>query len=271
MEVSLDAPFTELLLLSMALESLREVTLIGDKMSDDILGLLDPVNRINKLLDAQDDVVQQRDIDGKYHPSGISGCARKLSYAWLKERPKHRIGNSLRRTFQHGHSIHDMLQAWMTKVYNGDIDGYWTTFSAELPIGNTELAQQYNIAGSTDGLITLTCEGKDPIKVIYEAKSASVSSWNNVGSPMPKHIEQANIYAACLGAEHILFDYYNKSADKHKYFLVPFSPELWDATIAKLTLVTEKIVLGELMPREHSSFECRSCGYYYTCKPELNT
>lgn len=240
-------------------------------MSEDLFQLLDPVKRINDLLDQQDNIVQARDVDGKYHPSGISGCARKLSYAWLKEKPQHRIGNALRRTFAHGHAIHDMLQAWMSKVYNGELDGYWTTFTAELPIGDTEYAQQYNIAGSTDGLITLTCEGRETIKVIYEAKSASVSSWGGVSSPMPKHIEQANIYAACLGASAVLFDYYNKNTDKHKYFIVPFSQELWDQTTEKLTEVTEKITQGELMPREYSSFECRSCGYYYTCKPELHT
>ena len=238
-------------------------------MGDKLLDLLNPIGRINHLLDGRDSIVQDRDIDGKFHPSSFGGCARKLSYAWLKETPSHRIGNSLRRTFAHGHAIHDMLQRWMSEVYNGEIEDYWCTFTAELPITDTDLAQKYNIAGSADGLITLT-RGEEEIRVIYEAKSASVSSWSNVGSPMPKHIEQANVYAACLEASAVLFDYYNKNTDKHKYFLIPYDPELWAGTASMLTAVTERIEGGELMPREYSSFECRSCGYYGICEPELN-
>lgn len=241
-------------------------------MADDLISLLDPSKRISDLLDSRDEIIQDRDIDGKFHPSSFGGCARKLSYAWLKETPQHRIGNALRRTFAHGHAIHDMLQRWMSEVYNGDIDGYWSTFTAELPITDTELAREFNIAGSADGLITLKGVDKDgEIRVVYEAKSASVSSWSGVGSPMPKHIEQANVYAACLGASAILFDYYNKNTDKHKYFLVDYDPELWQSTSAMLTQVRERIEMGELMPREYSSFECRSCGYYSICQPELNT
>lgn len=238
----------------------------------DLFDLLNPSERINALLDGRDDVVQKRDIDGKFHPSSFGGCARKLSYAWLKERPRHRIGNSLRRTFSHGHAIHDMLQGWMAEVYNGHIDDCWCTFTSELSITDTELAQKYNIAGSADGLITLTDKTGAKRKVIYEAKSASLSSWTGVGAkPMAKHLLQANVYAACLEAEAVLFDYYNKNTDSHKYFLVPFDPELWQETADTLTEVSSKITVGELMPREYSSFECRTCGYYHTCQPELST
>ena len=246
----------------------EEVTALGDKMKE-LFALLNPTIRINNLLEERDSIIQPRDIDGKFHPSSFGGCARKLSYAWLKETPSHRIGNSLRRVFSHGHAIHDMLQGWMSEAYNGDIEGYTCTFEAELSITGTDLAKAYNIAGSADGLIVLTRENES-IRVIYEAKSASVSSWSGVGSPMPKHIEQANVYAACLGASAILFDYYNKNTDKHKYFLVEFNQELWESTASMLDKVRSQIELGELMPREYSSFECRSCGYYSICQPELN-
>lgn len=236
-----------------------------------LLKILDPAKRISDMLEKRDEVIQERDIDGKFHPSSFGGCSRKLSYAWLRQTPSHRIGNSLRRTFDHGHAIHDMLQRWMSEVYNGELGEYWCSFTAELPITETELAQKFNIAGSADGLLTLTDKSGNKRRVIYEAKSASVSSWSGVGSPMAKHIEQANVYAACLDAEAVLFDYYNKNTDKHKYFLEPFDPELWERTSAMLIDVQKHLEVGELMPREYSSFECRSCAYYSTCQPELHS
>jgi CRISPR/Cas system-associated exonuclease Cas4 (RecB family) len=241
------------------------------KTTTEIRKILDPEGRIDAHLESINSIIQARDVDGKFHPSSFGGCRRKLSYAYVCQEPMHRIDPKLRRIFQHGHAIHDMLQGWMTKVYNGavDDDAYAFTFADEVRITDTELAQKYNIAGSADGLITIT-ENKtgEVIRLIYEAKSASASSWT-LGSPMKKHVVQASVYAFCLDATHIVFDYYNKDKDAHKYFVVERDADAWRAITDTLDDVVAKINEGELMPAEGSTWECRSCGYYHVCQPEL--
>ena len=236
--------------------------------SNTLFNLLDLDNRVNKLHLDKNLVTQARDVDGKFHPSGTGGCKRKLSYAFVRQEPNKRIPAKLHRTFEHGHKIHDMLQGWLTKIFNGDIEEYVSTFEDEVSITNTDLAVENNIAGSADGLIILK-KGEEEIRVVYEAKSASESSWSRVSSRMAKHVVQANIYAACLKAEHILFDYYNKDKDVHKYFIVPFSEESWIDVKNTLHSVIERLNEGALLEREANSFECKTCQYYYDCQPEL--
>lgn len=242
-------------------------------MPIDIPKALSPEERIHAYLEQMNSVIQPRDVDGKFHPSSFGGCRRKLSYAYACTEPMHRIDPRLRRTFQHGHAIHDMLQSWMRDVYNAkyaqDDTFYAFTFDDEVKITPTELAQRYNIAGSADGLITLTDEGTgEQARVIYEAKSASSSSWT-LGSPMKKHVMQASVYAFCLDATHILFDYYNKDKDAHKYFIVERDEQAWEEVKATLDAVVAQMDAGEMMPAEGSSWDCRSCGYYHVCQPEL--
>ena len=236
--------------------------------TNQLLELLDPSGRIDAVHEARNTIIQERDVDGMFHPSAIGGCRRRLSYALVREVPKHRIPTKLRRTFQHGHSIHEMLQGWMRQAFNADIGEYACTFEDEVSITQTPIAVKHNIAGSADGLITLTWSG-GVVRIIYEAKSASNSSWSGVGSPMPKHITQANIYATCLEASHILFDYYNKDKDVHKYFLVEREDAKWLDTVEELNSVVDRLNRGELMDREPNSFECRTCQYYHVCQPEL--
>lgn len=239
-------------------------------MTIDIQKVLSPESRIEDYLDAYNNVIQPRDVDGKFHPSSFGGCRRKLSYAYACTEPMHRIDPRLRRTFQHGHAIHDMLQTWMRDVYNGTLDSFYeVTFTDEVKITGTELAKQFNIAGSADGLITLkNLDTKETARVIYEAKSASNSSWS-LSSPMKKHVMQASVYAFCLDATHLMFDYYNKDKDAHKYFIVERDEEAWEEVKRTLTDVIEQMDKGELMPAEGSSWDCRSCGYYHICQPEL--
>lgn len=236
--------------------------------TNQLLELLNPSDRVDAIHVERNSVVQDRDVDGMFHPSSIGGCRRRLSYALVRETPKHRIPTKLRRTFQHGHSIHNMLQSWMHQAYNADIGEYACLFEDEVSITSTPIALSHNIAGSADGLITLT-RGEDVIRVVYEAKSASNSSWSGVGSPMPKHVTQANIYATCLDASHILFDYYNKDKDVHKYFLIERDEGKWNDTVNELNSVIEKLNDGELMDRESNTFECQTCQYYHVCQPEL--
>lgn len=237
-----------------------------------IHALLDPDGRVAHHLAQQNERISSRDIDCMFHPSSFGGCARRLSYAFMGMIPTHRIDPKLRRTFSHGHAIHEMLQAAMGDIYNGLLSGtkgYHATFTPEVSITDRDLAKEWHIAGSADGVITIETDDYEEVaRVIYEAKSASESSWSGTGKPQPKHLMQATVYAKCLGADAILFEYYNKDKDVSKYFLVPPDEASWEAVKSTLTEVIARANKGELMPGEHS-YECRTCPYYTECKPEL--
>lgn len=219
---------------------------------------------------SKNSIVQGRDIDGLFHPSALGGCKRRFYYAYLAVPPKHRIPASLRRIFEHGHAVHDWVQSELMHVYNGlEEGGYTFSLECEVSIRDTDFAQDHNMTGRADGLITITSPIGEETRVIYELKTASEKSWTATKSPKAQHKLQANTYAACFGADYILFDYYNKNKDEHKYFLVNADPELQSRVSDMLNDVLDALSNGEEVEREASRWECGTCQYYYECQPMI--
>jgi CRISPR/Cas system-associated exonuclease Cas4 (RecB family) len=213
-----------------------------------------------------------RDVDGKFHPSALGDCRRKLYYAYNKTPPKHNIPVRLRRTFDHGSAVHSWVQDKLVKVFSDTDIRQYAQIEIEKSINKTEWASLHNLAGSADALITFTSDYNDikgGEKVIYELKTSSSSTWDSLRSPMTKHVMQANCYAACLGADYILFDYYNKDKDVHKRFMVNASKDVQVEISDMLLVAMLSCVGGEEIPREANSWSCSSCQYKYTCNPEI--
>jgi CRISPR/Cas system-associated exonuclease Cas4 (RecB family) len=219
---------------------------------------------------AKNDQQSSRDVDGKYHPSALGDCRRKLYYAFHKTPPKHLIPPGLRRTFDHGHAVHSWVQDKLQDVFKNTELGKIATIEIEKKINDTDWAISHNLAGSADALITFHehQSGIEPgDKVVYELKTSSSASWQSLKSPMQKHVIQANCYAACFGAKWILFDYYNKDKDVHKRFLVEADVSVQTEISNDLILASATCISGEDIPRDMSSWNCATCMYKYTCKP----
>lgn len=231
---------------------------------------------------AKNDRVQARDTDGAFHPSQMGSCTRKLWYAACMMPPKHRIDSKLRCTFEHGHAVHDWQQGDLGKLLNElslrnvDLDGEnGTRFDVEFEVPLTDaaysngVAEDLNIRGSADGLIVVQDDHNEYMRVIYELKTMADASWQKLTKPQAKHVAQATIYARCLDADVILFQYYNKNSDVSKFFYVEPDEGAWQNACNQVDTVRRALDTGKEVAAEYSMWECKSCGYYYDCKPEL--
>lgn len=206
--------------------------------------------------------VSKRDTDGLFHPSMLGGCTRKLLYHYLSEMPTHNIDTRLRRCFDHGHAIHDMLQRFLVQAYSAR----GVRVAVEVSINDTALAKQYELAGSADAVIYL-----ESGPVIYEAKSISSDGWASLSrTPLIKHRAQANIYAMCLEATGVVFEYFDKGRDMSKFLYMKPDGELWESTVAQIERVRSNaysIDAFTAIPAEGSSYECKSCQFRDICSP----
>ena len=226
--------------------------------------------------------VQARDTDGAFHPSQMGGCSRKLWYASVMMPPKHRIDAKLRCTFEHGHAVHDWQQGELgdllekLTIRNTEMDGEsGIRFDAEFEVSLTDsahsngVAEDLNIKGSADGLIIVQDDHNVYMRVVYELKTMADASWQKLTKPQSRHIAQATIYSHCLDADVILFQYYNKNSDVSKFFYVEPDVAAWQNACNQIDTVRGALDNGTEVDAEYSMWECKSCGYYYDCRPEL--
>lgn len=231
---------------------------------------------------AKNDIKQPRDTDGMFHPSQMGGCTRKLWYAATMMIPRHRIDAKLRCCFDHGHVVHDWQQSEIAEllrslsernVKESGPDGlrFDADFEVRLscPAYGNGVAEDLNIEGRADGLIVVQTDREEFGRVIYELKTMADSSWQKLTRPQARHIAQATIYAKCLDASTILFQYYNKNADQSKFFWASPDDVAWDNALEQVSEVRSALSRGEDVPAAYSMWECRTCGYYYDCQPEV--
>jgi CRISPR/Cas system-associated exonuclease Cas4 (RecB family) len=231
---------------------------------------------------AKNNIQQDRDTDGMFHPSQMGGCTRKLWYAACMMPPKHRIDAKLRCTFGHGHAVHDWQQEELGRLLEHltakNIEqggGTGLRFDAEFEVSLSDpthgngVAQELNISGRADGLIIVQDDREEHMRIVYELKTMADASWQKLTKPQTKHIAQTAIYAKCLDADVILLQYYNKNSDISKFFYVEPSPTAWESAHKQIAAVRDALDTGVEVDSAYSMWECKSCGYYYDCKPEM--
>lgn len=231
--------------------------------------LLDIERSARRSLYQLNEIVQKRDLDCLFHPSSFGYCTRKLQYHYLGEQPVHKISSATRSIFDLGHAVHDMLQARLerTLTYRFADSEYTYGLSVEQSINDTALAQEYELAGSADGLITLTGAGIET-RIIYEAKSISKKGWEKLTSPQAQHRMQASIYCEALDASHILFEYFCKDSAASKWFLIEKDETALDTALVAINKVRTATANLTLVDRDGSHYECTDCAYLEICKPD---
>jgi hypothetical protein len=215
------------------------------------------------------------------HASELSKCPRSLVYGIQGvERRSDPTGvdvNMLTR-FKLGHAIHAMVQEdWkqIATTSNGAI-----TFEAEVPIkpDSSDIAKQWNIHSSCDGVITgwgaPADKDKYPaVRIGLEIKSISDDGFKKLQKPQADHIEQTHVYMRALDLPLMWLLYYNKNnsniTPSITPFLFTFDSKLWDKLemrIAKYTFMAEK----NQIPERKTGMYCRWCPFTWICNPPTN-
>ena len=207
------------------------------------------------------------------HASEVSGCLRRMVYSMKGTEPNVEFDISWKKRFMVGHAIHDMLQKQFIDFSACMHKKNWNLrFEKEVAINpkTSEVAKEFNIHSSADGLFTLSDESNTLLRCVLEIKTESPISFTKLTKPKPEHVEQAHVYMACLDAPFTWFLYWNKGDQNHTQpmgkFLIEFDHNIWKNIVSKINKANSFLELQELPNREESPL-CSFCSYSYTCEP----
>jgi CRISPR/Cas system-associated exonuclease Cas4 (RecB family) len=210
------------------------------------------------------------------HASEISMCERRVVYSIQGIEKKGKTSARMRKIFNIGHVVHDMLQKDFGKFANSTRGKI--TFKKEIPIDpfTNKVAELWQIYSACDGVFTFW-EFNDRkmwvpvLRVGIEIKSINPDEFEKLNKPKPEHIEQGHIYQACLDLPLMWFVYYNKSNVNMTLsggnFLTKFNPAIWKGLEERFEMFHNHVDQGTLPDREESMY-CEGCAYEWTCQPE---
>jgi len=183
------------------------------------------------------------------HPSELSmtPCDRRIAYGLMGIRQMGQISSHLRRIFNAGHALHDIVQMALA-IAKGD------AFQEEVRVQHEQLK------------ITGHCDGQEDV-LGYEIKSAGGSSYKKFTKAKREHVDQANIYCALLGLERVLYLYVNKEEGVMKQFVTPHNRVSWKKTATRCAHIIKTVQQGLLPPQIDIKSKCGECPYMWTCKP----
>lgn len=198
------------------------------------------------------------------------GCGRLLYYRYIGEPPDKKFPPRTLRIFNTGTKIHEQLQGYLNEISrrSGGVDVF--TDEVRVHEGNSEVANQYEIDSTTDGLWIVKMPGTH-IRFGLEIKSIKAELFKDISSsPSPDNIVQSTVYMGCLDLPLFNILYYCKNDSVMAEFPILFDPKIWQAITDKIDFVRKHAVDEEPPPRE-SGFHCKYCRYSHICKPPRNT
>lgn len=237
---------------------------------------------------------------GKFYPSSVGQCKRKIAYQMMGYPGKPINGKSLL-VMENGTSFHNRME---------DIFGRMNIMIApELSLKHAEL----RISGRSDAIIwnflkkedepagdiiqlyrpkkdgsgkdlkddngdtipELVYEGPQNDVMIVEFKSIKSKGYNDYipkTKPKKEHEMQLQLYFYLTGIRKGLVYYENKDNQEQKYYIVEYNQGIIDTIISDIRYIIECIDKGELPEREYQPTEisCRYCDYRDICHPDFN-
>jgi len=217
----------------------------------------------------------EHDRPAGIHASEISGCPRKAVYTMLGTQKMDKPDTMWLRKFRHGHWVHEGLQRElhsMAKHQEGKL-----TFKSEVPINpyNSEIAKQFGIYSSADGILTKRATGEngmpvDIVRVGLEIKTCSPAEFEKLTGPKDAHVEQVMTYMACLDVPCFWLLYYNKGNENttpsRGKFFVRFQHSTWDNLAGRFSRWLD-MVEQQVLPDPEVGIGCEWCPYRWTCNP----
>lgn len=176
----------------------------------------------------------------------ISKCDRRMWYKRKKYKRQANIEPNLRRIFDMGHAVHDVIQ---TLVHEGSPE-----FRSEV---TATLAP--SIKGSCDGV-----EADEGMEI----KSISNKGYHSVRGPKTPHHRQGSIYGAALNLKKVLYVYYNKSTGDVKTVYKAVDHKYVGSIVERAQNIEDKIEQGEI-PERSAGYGCLTCPYKIPCNPDL--
>jgi hypothetical protein len=236
----------------------------GEKFEDDGFRLAPLVDEYLESLNGRPNTRKL----GVYHPSAIDGCARKLYYCRIGKEPARHVEPKLRRIFDMGHSVHNMINQYLVDMYGVEDVGI------EVKLGLDVL----HIRGEADVVFppgtALVANGR-----VIDLKTINDAGFSRLKEPtflpngdvepksMRTYVWQGHCYMASLDIPLFTLFYINKNNCEIAEFSFPFNLKTWWQIEEKLLRIEESVESGVPPEREINKWKCRGCDYFHLCKP----
>lgn len=243
---------------------------------------------------------------GKFYPSSVGECKRKIAYQMMGYPGKPINGQSLL-VMENGTSFHNRMEEIFGRMdimiapelslkhadlrISGRSDAIIHNFLRQEDEVDGDIIQLYRPAPKVEppepvdgeepeiqpeSLPELVYEGPENNVLIVEFKSIKSKGYNDYvpkTKPKKEHEMQLQLYFFLTGIKKGMVYYENKDTQEQKYFIVEYNQVLIDSIIEDIQYVIACIDKGELPEREFQPTEvkCRYCDFRDICYPDFNS
>lgn len=196
---------------------------------------------------------------GRYYPSEIGSCLRKVWYTY--KYPKE-IDPELLRIFEMGNIVHDFVVRVLKNEKNDSI----SLLESELPF--EVKMKDFTVSGRIDDLILIKSDNK---KVLIEVKS--ISDLSRLEEAKPHHRMQLQLYMMALKIYDGVILYVDKRNLKSKLFTIPYDETESVRALERFHILHDSLKKGEV-PEAEARIEnsigwmCNYCEYRERCAQE---
>ncbi len=196
---------------------------------------------------------------GKYYPSEIGTCMRKV---WYSYKFPSSVGPDLLKIFEVGNIMHDLV----VKILSSDKNPEIMLVSAEAPFKKE--VDDFVISGRVDNIILVKASGKN---ILMEVKSTG--SVDFVNKPADYNAMQLQLYMHIMNIHDGVLLYIDKKNLKSKVFKVDYNPEEAEMVINRFKAL-HKLLKMDALPDPESRAKhdkiwmCRNCEYRDKCYEE---
>jgi len=194
---------------------------------------------------------------GRYYPSEVGSCMRKL---WYSYKYPQEIDSDLRKIFEAGNIIHGFVVEVLKSEKNKDVKLLESEIPFKIETGD------FTISGRVDDLVFVNLSGKN---VLIEVKSTKDVSF--VKKPQTSHVTQLMFYMEATGVHNGIILYVDKNNLKSKVFEVEFdhqkAAEIFDRFKSLHEhLKEDRVPTPEAKRAVDMEWMCRFCEYREKCE-----
>lgn len=196
---------------------------------------------------------------GRYYPSEIGSCLRKVFYSYKYPMP---ADPQLVKIFEVGNIMHHFVAEVMRSDRQKDVK----LLESEMPFKLDE--KEFVVSGRIDDLLLVLAEGE---KVLVEVKSTAALQWTT--APQPWHVMQLQLYMHATGVHKGAVLYIEKGTLQCKTFMLDYDPAIAEEALARFRLLHDNLKNNrtpkpEARLRNHMNWMCRKCEYRSRCFEE---
>ncbi len=219
---------------------------------------MDKLIDFDKMLDAHIQREHRPKGIGKYYPSEIGNCLRKV---WYTYKFPQEISPELLKIFEAGNILHGFVVEVLKSEKNKDVK----LLKTEFPFKHN--VDDFQISGRIDNLVLVNASGKE---VLIEVKSTGDLGFV-MAEPKPENVMQLQLYMHLTGIHEGVLLYIDKRNLQSQVFTVPYDEKEAEEIIERFRKL-HNCLKGENLPdpearifREDMSWMCRRCEYKERC------